>query len=182
MSLFLLPVVSIETMSLFQFVGATRLFLEKWVFPIFPYYTHTQNLSNEWEGLLALERNEKKKRIDKSEQLKVHCCLLWGFLIISTFFLLSQQTLKKKWVEFRSLQVQEQRLLHGKCDFRFRNHTYISFFQYFCIQIVLRLSSLQGKNCLAWVKNSLYSFGLAFGVTSVFGGGVSHMTSPLPYT
>ena len=44
MSLFLLPVVSIETMSLFQFVGATRLFLEKWVFPIFPYYTHTQNL------------------------------------------------------------------------------------------------------------------------------------------
>ena len=132
MSLFLFSVITIETMLLFQFVGATRLFLEKLVFPIFPYYTEKKNLSNEWEGLLVLERNEKKW-IDKSEPLKVHCCLLWGFLIISTFFLLSQQTLKKKWVEFRSLQLQEQRLLHGKCDFRFRNHTYISFFQYFCV-------------------------------------------------
>lgn len=39
MSSFLFSVISIETMLLFQFVGATRLFLEKLVFPIFPYYT-----------------------------------------------------------------------------------------------------------------------------------------------
>lgn len=78
-----------------------------------------------------IERNEKKIN-DKSQHLEVNCCLHWGVQIISTF-LLSQQTLKRKWVEFRSLQLQEQRLLHGKCDFLFRNHTYISFFQYFCL-------------------------------------------------
>lgn len=71
-----------------------------------------------------LERKGKKK--DRSQHLEVNCCLHWGFLIITIFFLFSQQTLKKKWVEFRSLQLQEQRLLHGKCDFLFRNHTNIA--------------------------------------------------------
>ena len=83
--MFLLSVVSIEAMSLFQFVGASRLFLEKLVFPIFPYYTEKKSFK--WmRGIVSARKKWKKKWIDKSEHLKVHCYLLWGFLIISTFF------------------------------------------------------------------------------------------------
>lgn len=39
MQLFLLSIVSIETKSLFQLVGASRLFFDKVVFPISLFYT-----------------------------------------------------------------------------------------------------------------------------------------------
>lgn len=48
---------------------------------------------------------------------------------------LSQQTLKKKWVELRSLHLQEQRLLHGKLNFLPGNHILVTPSQHFCLQI-----------------------------------------------
>lgn len=63
MSWFPLSVVSIETMSLFQLLGATRLFLEKIVFPGSPFCVEN-NLSNEWERLLSA-RNKGKKSMTK---------------------------------------------------------------------------------------------------------------------
>lgn len=61
----------------------------------------------------------------------------WDFLRLRTFLppSFSQQTLKKKWVEFRSLHLQEQRLLHGKLNFLSGNHILITPSQRFCTHI-----------------------------------------------
>ena len=63
MSWFPLSAVSTEAMSLFQLPGATRLFLEKVVFPGSPFCVEN-NLSNDWERLFSA-RNKGKKLMTK---------------------------------------------------------------------------------------------------------------------
>lgn len=65
------------------------------------------------------------------------CLAHLDFLRLRTFppFSFSQQTLKKKWVELRSLHLQEQRLLHGKPNFLPGNHILVTPSPSFCLQI-----------------------------------------------
>ena len=51
-------IVSIEMTSLFQLIGATRLFLEKIVFPISPFYTEKKSFK--WTGGVFSAREKGK--------------------------------------------------------------------------------------------------------------------------